>query len=221
MNKVFKDNNSKFCLIIALICLCLQYKNSDYKFILLFSSGLVISSFFTVNVCKSLLISLMGAFSLTYITTSINSKLVIKEGLDDTVPTSSDFMECYPVGEEDVKYIEEGYNVTIDKTGLPIVSPTTTLGADASMDAPCKKYCDNQKGADGNNLTEGSEDYTKCMSNCKHPDLATKFQQMIDQLLNSPVLAFIIGAASTYLVYRVGKSIWDSSIKNCINKPQV
>ena len=219
MDKLFKDNNSKFCLIIAVVCLCLQLKNEQYKFILLFSAFLVLSAFFTANACRCLTFGLMGAFSITYLTTSINNNTVITEGLDN-IPSDTDFMECYPVGEKDAKYIEENYDVAVDPNGTIVITDTTEQDQYDDGSA-CDNYCSNQTGSDGNKLEAGSQEYIKCVNNCKHPNLKVLFERMVNKILNSPILGFIIGAASAYLIYMVGKRVWDSSIKNCINRPQV
>lgn len=213
MNKVFNNKKSNFCFIIALICLGFQYKNSDYKFILLFSAFTLIGSIIIVNTCRIVLISLMLAFSLSYITTTINTNLVIREGLDLTVaggildisgsdsldissglldiqsevPSTNDFMECYPVGEQDAKYIEDGYDVSVDPAGGIKVEHTV--------------------------ITTPEADDTTTMD--------VKLTEILNQILTSPILGFIIGAGATYLVYMCGKRVWDNSIKNCINKPKI
>lgn len=182
---LFNKNNSNVCFIIALICLWFQYKDANYKFIMLFSVLLLIGSFLIDNTCRIIIGSLLGAFSLTYITTTINSNLVIKEGL---APSSNDFMECYPVGEQDAKYIENGYEVSVGSNGsIEVSSPVTA------------------------NPTPGVDLATV--------DFDAQFNKMLNQILTSPIIGFGIGAVSAYLVYMVGKRVWDSSIKNCINKP--
>ena len=196
MNKVFNNDKSSFCFIIALICLWFQYKNSDYKFILLFSVLSIIGSFSTANICRIILISLTGAFSLTYLTNTLNANLVIKEGLaspsvkEFVSPSVDEFVECYPVGEQDAKYIEDaGYEVAVDTNGSITVTDTVTSSSPSDT---------------------GSS-----------PDLKTQLNDIVNSLLSSSILAFIIGAGTTYLVYMAGKRVWDNSIKSCINRPKI
>jgi len=158
----------------------------------------------------------MIAFSLSYITTTINNNLVIREGLDLTVaggildisgsnrldissglldiqsevPSTNDFMECYPVGEQDAKYIEDGYDVSVDPAGGIKVEHTIIATPEA----------------DG--ITTATT-------------MDVKLTEILNQILTSPILGFIIGAGATYLVYMCGKRVWDNSIKNCINKPKI